>query len=247
MNKAMKIIGAFLATLLVALLAGGVALQSPKIQTWLGKKAVARLEEQLGGHFTFDEVRLNPFDALILKNVAITDKTPYTGRPEQAVVDTFARAGYIAATFSLKSLFQKQGLHFSRATVKDFAMNLTIEPVSEEDTLTTTNLQRIFRLIDDGQTPEDGGHLFDIDRVEVENLTFRMFNFPLDAKYEREGQRIPKDAIDWNNLEIKGDISGRKLKYSHNVMSGIADRVVIREKSGFAATLSGMVTSPAGN
>ena len=92
MNKVLTITGAFFSTLLVTLLAAGVAVQSPKVQTWIGKKAVAKIEKQLGGHFTFDEVRLNPFDALVLKNVVILDDSPYTGRPQQAVVDTFARA-----------------------------------------------------------------------------------------------------------------------------------------------------------
>ena len=96
MNKVLTITGAFFSTLLVTLLAAGVAVQSPKVQTWIGKKAVAKIEKQLGGHFTFDEVRLNPFDALVLKNVVILDDSPYTGRPQQAVVDTFARADRIA-------------------------------------------------------------------------------------------------------------------------------------------------------
>ncbi len=238
MNKVMRILGGFLAVLLFALLAAGVALQSPRIQTWLGKKAVASLEGSLGGHISFDEVRLNPFDALILKNVVITDDTPYTGRPELAVVDTFARAGHISATFSLKSLFHKQGLHFNRATVRDFELNLAIEP-QEGDTIPTNNLSRIFRLTDPEETPENSGNLFDIDKVEVDNLTFRLYNFPVDERFEREGRTVPHDAINWNDLEIKGSIRGRKLKYSHSVMSGIADEVRIREKSGFAATLSG--------
>lgn len=237
MNKVLTITGAFFSTLLVTLLAAGVAVQSPKVQTWIGKKAVAKIEKQLGGHFTFDEVRLNPFDALVLKNVVILDDSPYTGRPQQAVVDTFARADRIAATFSLKSLFQKQGLHFNRAEVDGFVMNLAIEPGDGEKT--TTNLQRIFRLSDDNEVPEDRGDVFDIDRFTVKDFTFRMFNFPMDERFEREKRQVPSDAIDWNNLEIKGLIRGRKMKFSHLIMSGTADEVTIREKSGFAATLSG--------
>ena len=220
MNKVLTITGAFFSTLLVTLLAAGVAVQSPKVQTWIGKKAVAKIEKQLGGHFTFDEVRLNPFDALVLKNVVILDDSPYTGRPQQAVVDTFARADRIAATFSLKSLFQKQGLHFNRAEVDGFVMNLAIEPGDGEKT--TTNLQRIFRLSDDNEVPEDRGDVFDIDRFTVKDFTFRMFNFPMDERFEREKRQVPSDAIDWNNLEIKGLIRGRKMKFSHLIMSGTA-------------------------
>ena len=236
MNKAMKIIGAFFSTLLVTLLAAGVAVQSPKVQTWLGKKAVAKIEKQLGGRFTFDEVRLKPFDALILKNVVILDDSPYTGRPQQAVVDTFGRVDYLAATFSLKGLFDKQGLRFQRVDIRGFEMNLAIEPGDERP---VTNLERIFRLKPEKETPEDGGNIFDIEKFAIEDLTFRMVNFPMDERFEREGRTPPADAIDWNNLEVKGDIHGRKLKFSHSIMSGIADELVIREKSGFAATLSG--------
>ena len=237
MNKAMSIIGGIVAALLITLLGAGVAIQSPKVQTWLGKKAVSKFEKQLGGQITFDEVRLNPFDALILRNVVIVDKEPYTGRPELAVVDTFARADYIAATFSLKGLFDKQGLHFNRADIQGFVMNLTIEPGADEKPI--TNLERIFRLEKPTEVPEDTGNIFDIDRFSVNDLTFRMFNFPLDEQFEREGRRIPGDAIDWNNMEIKGDVDGRKMRFSHSIMSGIADRVAIREKSGFEAVLSG--------
>ena len=239
MNKAMSIIGGIVAALLVTLLGAGVAVQSPKVQTWLGKKAVSKFEKQLGGRITFDEVRLNPFDALILRNVVIVDKEPYGERPEQAVVDTFARAEYIAATFSVKGLFDKQGLHFNRVDIRDFEMNLAIEPGADADEKPTTNLERIFRLEKPTEVPEDTGNIFDIDRFSVNGLTFRMYNFPMDEKFEREGRRIPGDAIDWNNLEIKGDVEGRKLRFSHSIMSGIADRVAIREKCGFEAVLSG--------
>ena len=239
MRKALKITLRILAAVLLILLLLLFAVQFPPVQTFLAKKAVSALEKNIDGEISVGSVSIRPVNAVILKDVLIVDKHPCTDTAGTSlpVVDTFVRAGYIAATLSVKNLLSGGGVHIKRAVIKDAEFNLT----TERDSLgeSTSNLARIFHLAKNDDAPEDTGNLFDIDRYDIENFTFRLSNFGLARSYREEGRVIPKDAIDWNNLEIKADAKGRNLRFSHSIMSGTADKVRIREKSGYTAELSG--------
>ncbi len=239
MRKALKITVRILAAVLLLLLLLAFAIQFPPVQTFLTHKTLAALEDKLGGEISVGSVEIKPVSAVILKDVLITDKEPTldTAGTSLPVVDTFVRAGYIAATLSVKSLFSGGGIHIKRAVIKDAEFNLALQKDSLGESV--SNLERVFRLKNDHEVPHDTGNLFHVDRFDIENFTFRMYNYPMAREYKETGREIPKDAIDWNDLEITADLKGKNLRFSHSIMSGDAERIRIREKSGYTAELSG--------
>ena len=120
------------------------------MQTAVGKVVVEKLSDMLDGEISFEKIHLKPFTTLIVKNITIIDKQPYSD-PEKGFVppvDTFFHADYIIAKFSLESLLGHEGVHIDKAVVTDAFMNLVIEDVPGAVTDTNTvNLMRIFKII----------------------------------------------------------------------------------------------------
>ena len=214
------------AVILALLFAAAIALQSARVQTWLARKAVAALTDKIDGDLRFERIHVRPFDALVLEQVAVVDRHPWdttaSGR-----VDTLFRAGTVSATFSLKGLFDKSGLHLRNAVVRDARLNLTVEPSDEMPEKGVTNLARIFRLQPRAEK-KPMGNIFDAARVEVDGMTFTLKNYKVPSTVTRP------DAIDWSDLHVSDiHVQGRRLKLSDGVMTGIADEVSFREKSGY--------------
>lgn len=227
MKKATRVIGYVLIVLLLLIGAAMMAVQSPWVQTALGKAVIRQLQDRIDGDITFERIQVKPFDAIVIKDFAIVDQAPYQVG-EHAPVDTFARAGYITAQFSIRGLFFNEGLHVSRATVTDGALYLVTEPG-------TTNLARIFRIVPSDKEPQEPGRIFDANRVEVNNFHFRLVN------HVQQARRTPEHpgpgatgGIDWADLDLTADVKVHSLKFHGGILSGVADQVRVREKSGAA-------------
>ena len=115
----------------------------------MGKVVVAKLSDKIDGEISFEKIHLKPFTTLIVKNITIVDRKPYSD-PEKGFippVDTFFHADYIIAKFSLESLLGYEGIHIDKAVVTDAFMNLVIEdvPGAVIDT-NAVNLMRIFKI-----------------------------------------------------------------------------------------------------
>ncbi len=241
MKKALKILGIIIAVILLLLAAGAVALQSPRIQKAVAEKLIDRFGGFIKGNVTFDGIAIKPFNALVIENVLITEENPR---------DTFFSASWISARFSLKGLLKKEGLHFDDVHVKDGVMNLVVEP---SDSLRQrkkgqTNLERVFNMTDSrkksGKTP---GDIFDIKKVQLDNFTFRMINLPAWERHSNMGHRIPSGSIDWDDMEIVADIRGHDMAMSGKVMTAVADRITLRERSGLVIdNISGKVSAGGG-
>lgn len=96
------------------------------MQTAVGKVVVEKLSDMLDGEISFEKIHLKPFTTLIVKDITIIDKQPYSD-PEKGFVppvDTFFHADYIIAKFSLESLLGHEGVHIDKAVVTDAFMNL---------------------------------------------------------------------------------------------------------------------------
>ena len=124
-------------------------LQLPKVQTFAADKVVEKLSDKLDGEIHFEKIHLKPFTTLVLKNVAIIDKNPVPDPIDstKAPVDTFFRAEYIIAKFTLNSLLKGESIGLSRVYVSNAQMNLVLEDIIENgQPATFQNLSRIFRI-----------------------------------------------------------------------------------------------------
>ncbi|MBR1574219.1 MAG: translocation/assembly module TamB domain-containing protein [Bacteroidales bacterium] len=220
MRKFLRILLWLLALVVVLLIGTAIALQSSAVQTFATRKAIGLVADKIDGTVHIEKIHLRPFNALVIKNIDIIDNHPY-----MAQADTFFHAEYITATFSLRGLFEGKGMQMGSARVQNGSLTLTIEP---DDTTTTTNLSRIFRLKSDDEPPvPNDTQYFEIDRVEVDGFRYRMLHYA-------PSMDIPDDAIDWFDLDVYDiQVRGRKLGMRGIVMYGIADEVSFKEKSGY--------------
>lgn len=211
------------------MIAVGLAIQTPGVQTRIADKAVSMLSEKLDGEISFEKIHFKPFTTLVLKNVVITDKAPVQDPLDSTAVqiDTFFRAQYIIAKFTLKGLRSQEGLHLDKATITDAEMNLVLEDSTMEGKEKYNNLSRIFRLKKKEEKKTSDKELFHIRKVEINGFAFRMKNYSSDKTPFRGG-------INWNDLDIS-DISlkANELQFKGGVMSGGLEELSFREKSGY--------------
>ena len=242
MKKGLRITVWILAALLILLLGLVVAIQSPAVQTAIARKVVSRVSDRIDGDIRVGHIAVRPFDAITLENVVITDRNPYSGG-EFTRQDTLLRIGSLSGRFSLKGLLHKERVSVSRLKLQDAEFNLVLEPGTGGNTV-TDNLSRIFRLTHDPNKPkQDFGDLLEAGKVDIENLTFRMFN-PVSATRLRElgHAPLPDDVIDWNDLEIKADLHASNLLVKDGVISGDANHITLADKTGWkVGDLSGKV------
>ena len=248
--KAGRIIGIVLGCVLLLTLGIMVAAEIPAVQTFIVKKATEKLGKYINGDISIGQIKLKPFDAIVLRDVVIIDTNPYDD-PEilgYSPIDTFARVGTLTAHFSLRGLFKKEGLHFRKVTLKDSMLDLVIEQRDVfspygNDRGTTVNLQRIFKLVKKDKKKEQGD-IFDIDRVRIRNFTYRMDNpksvykrvwmgkDTTDLKRSVEGELF--EGMDWDDMEIKVNIDAHGLSMSKGYMRGTVDHLDAVDKSGLS-------------
>ena len=211
-----------------AVLLGAIlAVQLPQVQTFLVGKVTEKLEGSLDGRIEFEKIHIKPFNALIIKNVAITDNHPVI---EGA--DTLFRAEYVIARFTLRGLFSKHGLYIGRAYVSNAEMTLAIE---EE----TDNLSRIFRIPPpDFDQPKPTDPVFKIRRASVYDMTFKLKSIR-ETPYRYIGY-----GINWNDLEVNDiNVEAHRIDLTGPVMKGVVDYMSFTEKSGYVcSSLTGKAT-----
>ena len=214
----------------VVILTGALVIQLPQVQTFVAKKVVKSLSEKLDGDIRFEKIHLKPFTTLVLKNAVITDKHPALDPTDstKAQVDTFFRAEYIIAKFTLNSLLRSGSIGINRAFISNAQMNLVLEDlIVDGKTEPFENLSRIFRLKKNAAKKPNPKEIFRIKEVEIANFGFALIN--------HQKKKTPLTAkIDWNDLSISNiHISARDLKFKGGVMSGAVDKLSFKEKSGF--------------
>ena len=209
------------------------------MQTAVGKRVISHLSEKIQGEITFEKIHFKPFTTLILKNVLIVDKKPVRDWESGAQVDTFFRSQYIIAKFTIDGLFNQNCLNLDKVFISNTHMNLVLEDNQNPniDKLGSESLTRIFGIDKSKKREPSEKELFHIKKVEIHNMGFHMFN-------HRE-EKIPfRGGINWNDLDVKNiNINARNLGFKGGVMTGIADKVTFREKSGWAPkSISGEAT-----
>ena len=206
------------------------------MQTFVAGKVVNTLSEKLDGEISFEKIHLKPFTTLVLKNAVIIDKEPAIDPRDSLCiqVDTFFRAEYIIATFTLDGLFKQEGIHLRKAFIDNAQMNLVLEDKdpAEDGVDKSVNLTRIFRIKKaDPDRQKNMNEIFHIKKVEIRNMGFAIKNYQAGRPEHDHGF-----GINWNDLDIKDiDITASDLMFKEGKMSGVAEKVSFREKSGFTA------------
>jgi len=242
MKKGLKIAGRILAAVLLILLALLILVQSPAVQTALVRKTVDALREQMDADITVGSVSVKPFDAVSLQDVTVVDTHPFS-EEGYAPVDTLIRIGSVSARFSVKGLLKGKGVYVSRLTLKDGAFSLVTEP-DPQTGKGRLSLMRVLGLGPSGQEKEkkEMGDILEAGKVEIENFTFRMVNYPALQRRAALGKPAPEGAIDWNDFEVNADIVAHGIKVAGGVITGTADHIATREKHGMNFTdISGKV------
>lgn len=225
MKKALKITGWILALILLLLAAGLIAVQSPKVQTALGRRAAQMLQDKTDADIRIGMVSVSPFNALTLTDILVLDS-----EPRVSGADTLLSLGSLSVKFTPWGIFQSNGVHVSRAWLKHVSATV----VSETDSLTgksTTNIQRIFRLTDDPDKEPDGwGNLASARSVTLEDVHFRLLNPALAREQRAKGFTVAPGVIDWNDLDaVAEQIEVEHLKVKDSHISGKAAITNIRE------------------
>lgn len=201
-------------------------LQIPAAQTALVRKILRSVENNIDGRIEFADMTFVPFNGLVIKDLAIIDDNPAQG---EVTLDTLFSAGTVAARFTLQGLLSQNGIQLKDVEVEHARFALVNESGEY-----SSNLARIFRMKPPEEEKEKKeGDIFSINKVRIKDFNFRML--------DRTGKPMekPEYGIDWGDLDLTADIEGRDLKFSGGVMSGHAQSVRVREKSGLDATLSG--------
>ena len=207
-------------------------MQLPQVQTALATLVVDQVSESLDGKIVFEKIHFKPFTTLIVKNVVIVDNNPVQNPHNQAEAptDTLFRAEYVIAKFTLEGLMRNEGIHLNRVFISNAAMNLVIEDKEDkgDGDIVTDNLSRIFRLQKPEKKSEGDKEIFLIRKVEIHNMSFAMKNCQ-EVRVESQAE-----GIDWNDLDVREiKLNARELRFKGGVMTGVADMLTFKEKSGY--------------
>ena len=241
MKKFLKIAGLVAGVLLALLLAGLILLQSPRVQTLAARKVISLLSDKVNGDITVGRILFRPFDAVILRDVCIVDRTPYV-KEGFDTIDTLAQAAYISAKIRPVALLRQGVIDVSEIYVHDGYFTVVSEPGRQ------SNIKRVFNAGPKKEKKEiSDKEILRIGKAEIDGFRFRLRNYnPPKPRKDSTKPRIviPDDAIKWADLDVRDiRLKARNLRMRGLVVEGVVDALSLREKSGFVAhNISGDAT-----
>ncbi len=119
MKRGLKITVWILGLLAILLLAGLVAIQSPAVQTYLGKQVIARLQKNMDATIRFNNISVRPTEALLLEDLVVLDN-----HPAVPGMDTLLYVNSLSVKFSIRGLLQGRGAYVSRLSLHGGGFNL---------------------------------------------------------------------------------------------------------------------------
>lgn len=211
--------------IITLILASVIALQLPAVQTAAVNHLVSTLSKNFDCDIHAAKVTLEPFNTLIVQDIVLLDTDPYHGDID-VPQDTVFSADRVAARFTLGGLLSKNGIKLIRAEIEKGRLALVMEPNEYK-----LNLSRVLKMKHKDEKKDSDKEILSIGRVKVTDFTYRMINYNTHSKQDFDG------GINWYDMDVKASIEGRKLsiKGSSTVISGIIDKGVLSEKSGFQA------------
>ena len=214
---------------------GLLLLQSPGIQTSLAQKAIETAERNLDAKISFSAIKFSPFTTLVLKDLLIKDTS------ESHHIDTLISAEHISATFTLKGLLAiKDGnMEIERVRLRGAKINFVI--YDPKKTGYDTNFSAVFKSKSKGDEYSDMADLFNIKRLKADDVTYRQLDLKDNPDYTPD-----KDAINWLDYTMSGDLSGHDIRCKGGVFAFELDKSLITAAKGYKARLSGHFESGKG-
>ena len=216
MKKGLKITVWILTLLAVLLLAGLVAIQSPAIQTALGKRIIGHFEKGTDATIRYKSISIRPTEAILLQGLVVLDNNPYLPG-----MDTLLYVDNLSVKFSLRGLFNGKGANVSRLRLSGGGFNLVMEPHPYKPGRSAINLLRAFGTLsaeEKESEPPSWGNLLTARQVDLDNLSFRMENVPAAQRREARGSVTKEGVIDWNHLSVlleKAHVDNLKIADNH--------------------------------
>lgn len=230
MKKRYYILARIAGFLMVALCSVVFLLQMPSVQTRLTKAAVSFLSKKLDADVSIGNVKLVPGSGLLITDLAIIDRTPYTADRYGkgfAPCDSFFVAGSIKARISLSGLIKGMPFRFRSVQIDDGQMCIVSEPDAAPY---ICNLQRIFGIPDPTVPPQQSTeNIFYIKDVQINRFRFRLKNFtslPLVLSPEGYGRN-------WQDLDVLTDVTAHNLRFDNGIMSGDCEHCEIWTPDGY--------------
>ena len=226
--KILKVVGIVLVALILLMLAGVVAVQSPKVQEKIGKRVLARMDSRFDADITFSDLSIRFPEAIVLRDVVVVDRAP-----QVEGADTLATIGLLSAKFSSKGLLNGQAAYISHATLKDASFVLAFEEDSLAQNGTRPNYMRVFHLKDSEKESNGWGDIVSAGNLDIQNFTFSMLN-----PYSQDQIADYPGLINWDDLHINIDrLLVRNLKVKDSYVQGTVDTLRFKELgSGFDVT-----------
>ena len=177
MKKGLKITVWILTLLAVLLLAGLVAIQSPAVQTAIGKRVIGSFQKGTDVTISFQDISIRPTEAILLRGLVVLDSKPCIPG-----VDTILFVDNLSVKFSLRGLVNGKGAYVKRLRVDGGGFNLVTEPHPFKPGRSATNLERALGLLSaeekESHNPPSWGKLLTARQVDLQKLSFRMENVP---------------------------------------------------------------------
>ena len=222
MKRGLKITVWILGLLAILLLAGLVALQSPAVQTYLGKQVIARLQKNMDATIRFNNISVRPTEALLLEDLVVLDN-----HPAVPGMDTLLYVNSLSVKFSIRGLLQGRGAYVSRLRLHGGGFNLVTE---ENKEISLTRVLGLKPSEEESQGPR-WGNLLTARQVELKDLSFRMVDIPLAREYEERGIVTEEGVIDWNHLNVLLESATvNNLRIANNFITGEDAVLQIYEK-----------------
>ncbi len=204
-GKAYKITAAVIGALFLLLLAAGLSVQLPGIQTALARKLVGKLESGIDAKLSIGGIRVLPSGVMQIKDLVIIDTEPaFDPMPERGhqPVDTFFRAGTITATFTLKGLISQEGVHLGRVTLDDAMIHITDEPQLGRG----SNIKAIFNTKGPKEVPVETGDIFDIRKIKASDVEcfLTLYRKKKNKLYKIKMKQLKKERCGLDINEMSG-------------------------------------------
>lgn len=226
-----KIVSRIFGSLLILLLAGFLALQSPAVQTWIARRALERITRGLDGEITFESLNFRPLQGFTVKGLVVRDRHPYRSEVPGVVPapDTLARIGSLSATFNLLSLLDDDYLAIRTAHVRDVEVNLVRTP----DSLSSLNILRVFGL-DESDEDEEELNLVTCKTLHLKNVRLRYLDYGVLETRALDSLAAPETGTDWADLRVTLDLSANNVSLLEDTFSADIRSLRAFERGGLA-------------
>jgi len=241
-KKLGKIFRTVLAGAVVLIAASMLVLQLPVVQTSVASRLSKGLLCVQDAQVDFEKIIFKPLRTVIVKNLTIIDKHPYT--PDEKVmevlgsfepVDTVLSARMLVVRFSLSGLLGNCP-RFSYFEIDDADVNFVIEDGR-------TSIERLFSL------HKDRGHrrktaekdIFSMRKLKAENLSYNMYI--VQTKNAGKFADNKEGVINYSNLAVRDmDVDARRIGRRKGILRAEKVHTSFREiNSGYACSISASV------